>query len=134
MEFYLPSKEECDKICEQTDAFYKTERVIEGQEVVMYDYRLASISDFRDYKAFELRGITFVKNNNSWERNILMNKFFNVEQTTFDDLWEIDLGEGRVLRVSETHNFHLANGNTKFARDLTENDDIVGWDELTELQ
>jgi T4 RnlA family RNA ligase len=97
MKFYLPTKEECDKICEQTDAFYKTERVVEGQEVVMYDYRLASISDFREHNAFELRGITFVKNKDSWERNILMNKFFNAEQT---EGWMLkDLEDKKIVRV-----------------------------------
>jgi hypothetical protein len=135
MKYNLPTKEECDAICEKTDAFYKAERVIEGQNVVLYDYRLASISDFVDNDAFELRGICFVQNEDStWERNILLNKFFNVGQTSIDDLWEVDLGGDKPLRVSETHNFHLTNGDTKFARDLTENDDIVGWDELTELQ
>jgi hypothetical protein len=66
-----------------------------------------------------------------------MNKFFNIGQCSMDDLWEVVV-DGKTLRVTETHKFQVLSNtgkiNDKFARDLTENDDIQGWDELTELQ
>lgn len=91
MKFYLPTREECQTIIQNSEAFYCAERVIEGQKVEMYDYRLASLSDFQDNNAFELRGITFVydEETSTWERHILMNKFFNINQTEgwmYDDV------------------------------------------------
>jgi len=88
--FHLPTRNEAKSIVEKNDAFLLVEREVEGQKVEIYDYRLASISDFVDYNAFELRGITFVQNSSGeWERNILLNKFFNINQTTgwmYDDV------------------------------------------------
>lgn len=134
MEFHLLTKEECDLIVENSEAFYRADREVEGCNVAIYDYRLASLSDFTDNKAFELRGLCFVEQEDgSWQRNLLMNKFFNVNQCSMDDLWEIEVGDS-TLRVNETHLFHLANGKKKFAKDLTDKDDIVGWDKLTEDQ
>jgi len=135
MEFYLKTKEECDTIVQNNEAFIKAERFVEDCNVVIYDYRLAALSDFVNEEAFELRGLCFVEQpDGSWKRNLLMNKFFNVSQCSMDDLYEIELDNGDILKVGETHIFKLKNGKTKMARNLTENDDIVGWDNLTELQ
>lgn len=90
MEFYLKTKEEYDNIVASSEAFYRNDRVIEGQNVAIYDYRLASLTDFTDNEAFEMRGLTFVQNTDgTWTRHILMNKFFNVNQTIgwmYDDV------------------------------------------------
>ena len=98
MKFYLKTKEECDEIVKNSEAFYKAERVIEGQNVVIYDYRLASISDFVDNEAFELRGLCFVEQSDgSWKRNLLLNKFFNVGQTIG---WMLeDVQDKKIVRV-----------------------------------
>ncbi len=95
----LPTREEALHITENSEAFYVTERFVEGQKVEMYDYRLASLSDFVDNDAFELRGLTFVYNEDiqDWDRNILLNKFFNVGQT---DFWLFDdLKDKKIARV-----------------------------------
>ncbi len=42
----LPSREECSYITKNTDAFFVSETVIEGQKVEIYNYRLTSLSDF----------------------------------------------------------------------------------------
>lgn len=82
MDYNLLSKDDCDAICAKTEAFYRADRVVEGVNVAIYDYRLASISDFVDNKAFELRGLCFVEQpDGTWARNLLMNKFFNINQT-----------------------------------------------------
>lgn len=85
MNFHLPTREECQQIVKDSDAFYCSEKVIEGQRVEMYDYRLASHSDFFPEglpSRVELRGLTFVEQpDGTWQRNILLNKFFNVNQT-----------------------------------------------------
>lgn len=96
----LPTREECQKIVNKSDAFYCTETEVEGFKVEMYDYRLASHNDFINNDAYELRGITFVEQlDGSWERFILMNKFFNVNQT---NKWMYDdLKDKKIVRVQD---------------------------------
>lgn len=135
MKFNLPTKEQADEIVAKSEAFYRADRVVEGQNVAIFDYRLASLGDFVDNEAFELRGLTFVQESNgTWKRELLMNKFFNINQCSMDDLWEIELEDGTVLKLDEMQICTLANGKEKFARDLTENDDVVNWDKVTEEQ
>ena len=104
MKYYLKTKEECDAIVARNDAFLRADRVVEGFNVAIYDYRLASISDFVDDEAFELRGLTFVENpeTGEWERNLLMNKFFNINQSKFNDniswLYD-DVKDKKITRV-----------------------------------
>ena len=95
----IPTKRECDVIVENSEAFFRNETIVEGCEVRMYNYRLASLSDFKDNNAFELRGITFVKTNNGWERNILLHKFFNVNQT--EDYMLEDVKDKKIISVQD---------------------------------
>lgn len=98
MEFNLPTKAECDEIVKNSDAFYRADRVVEGFNVAIYDYRLASLNDFVSNKAFELRGLCFIQDSTGyWERNILMQKFFNISQT---EGWLIeDVKDKKIARV-----------------------------------
>ena len=100
MEYFLKTREECRQIVENSETFYVTETVVEGCKVELYDYRLASIKDFTDNEAFELRGLTFVEQTDgTWERNILMNKFFNVNQTV--GWMEDDVKDKKIVRVQD---------------------------------
>lgn len=83
------TRERCQEIVDKSDAFYCQETTVNGFQVEMYNYRLASFTDFDDNDAYELRGLTFVNNNGTWERFLAMEKFFNVNQTInwmYDDL------------------------------------------------
>ena len=97
----LPTREECQNIVKNSDAFYCTETIVEGFKVEMYDYRLASISDFENNNAFELRGLTFVYNelSKTWERHLLLNKFFNYSQTI--GWMPEDLDNKEIMSVQE---------------------------------
>lgn len=101
MNFHLPTREECQQIVKDSDAFYCSEKVIEGQRVEMYDYRLASHSDYfpeGSPSRVELRGLTFVEQpDDTWQINILLNKFFNVNQT-IGWMYE-DLKDKAIIRV-----------------------------------
>ena len=95
------SRDRCHEIVEANDAFFVTETSVNGYMVEMYNYRLASLSDFVDYNAFEMRGITFVYNPDTecWERHLAMEKFFNVNQTEgwmFDDL-----KDKKIVRIED---------------------------------
>lgn len=99
MNFHLPTREECQEIVKNNETFYCTLRNVDGFDVELYDYRLASYTDYLDNNAWELRGLCFVNNNGVWERNILMNKFFNLNET---ENWMLeDVQNKRVTRVQD---------------------------------
>lgn len=83
------TKEQCDLIVATNPAFYRIDTVVDGVNVFIYNYRLASITDFTDalrdnsnLQAFELRGITFVEQpDGSFERFLALSKFFNYSET-----------------------------------------------------
>lgn len=99
MNFYLPTREECQEIVKNNETFYCTLRNVDGFDVELYDYRLASYTDYLDNNAWELRGLCFVNNNGVWERNILMQKFFNLNET--QDWMLEDVQNKRVTRVQD---------------------------------
>ena len=80
--FNIPTYDEANAIIGRNDAFYKSCHVIDGYDVEVFNYRLAQHSDFKKENAEELRGLTFVKQDDgSWKRFIMLHKFFNVNQT-----------------------------------------------------
>lgn len=46
MNFYLPTREECQEIVKNNETFYCTSRNVDGFDVELYDYRLASYTDY----------------------------------------------------------------------------------------
>lgn len=97
----LPTREDCRKIVQNSEAFYCNRAEVNGYNVEMYDYRLASYMDFFENNAFELRGLTFVYDidNNAWVRHIALNKFFNINQTV-DWMYE-DVKDKKIVAVSD---------------------------------
>ena len=104
----LPTREQCQDIISKTEAFYCTKREVQGFEIELYDYRLASYTDYVNNNAFELRGLCFVNNNGTWERNILMNKFFNLNETQD---WMLD--DVKDKKIEETKNMTIENPSTE---------------------
>jgi len=91
--FHLPSYEECQNICRQTndEIFYESKTIIDGFEISIFNYRLAQYQDFLNHNAFELRGLTFVHNSDGsvHRRFLLFDKFFNLnenESTLYDTI------------------------------------------------
>jgi len=83
----LPSKFECDEIVSKCSCFYRNEYVIDGYRIHVYNYRLANYDDFATYNAFELRGLTFVEQEDgSWQRYLMLHKFFNIGENRAYDL------------------------------------------------
>lgn len=102
----LPTRERCQEIVNNSEAFYCTQRNIFGYNVELYNYRLASFGDFVLNDAWELRGLCFIQDENGlWHRNILMNKFFNLNESKFDGTdysWMIeDIKDKKITRVQE---------------------------------
>jgi T4 RnlA family RNA ligase len=90
-QYYLPSYEDCRAICDKYDdfQFYEGISFVDGYKICTFNYRLIGYNDFlyplgedSPVKAFELRGITFVFNEDGtlYKRYLLMNKFFNLNQ------------------------------------------------------
>jgi T4 RnlA family RNA ligase len=88
---YLPTYEDCIELCSRIDSpFYETKVVLDGYNVSLFNYRLAQYSDFTtplsnrpDVDGFEMRGLTFVfnKDGSVYRRFLLLEKFFNLNQT-----------------------------------------------------
>ena len=81
--FHLPNYIECLDICQKSDGlFYESKSNIDGYNVSMFNYRLATYNDFVTYGGFELRGLTFVFNldGSVYKRFLLMEKFFNINE------------------------------------------------------
>lgn len=104
--YFLPTKEQCDLICEKNEAFFAKHFTEEGQEVVVYNYFLAQFKDFShplvDYPeitAQELRGLTFVKEGDSWKRFIMLSKFYNINQSV--GWMEEDVRKQTILRTQD---------------------------------
>ena len=83
MKRYLLSYDEAVALTLGIDApFYESKFVVEGYDVSIFNYRLAMYSDFIDNLAFEMRGLTFVFNEDGslFNRYLLLHKFFNLNQ------------------------------------------------------
>ena len=62
-------------------AFYEVKFVLDGYNVSIFNYRLASYKDFSDNNAFEMRGLVYVFNHDgSYKTYRLLHKFFNLNQ------------------------------------------------------
>lgn len=97
MKINLPTRERCQEIVNKTEAFYCTQRNVYGYNVELYDYRLASFGDFVLNEAWELRGLCFIQDENGvWHRNILMNKFFNLNESELT-ISEVNDENGNIL-------------------------------------
>lgn len=92
MNYFLPTYDEAKEMVNSRGEliFYENVSYIDGYKVSMFNYRLAQYSDFlepvigKNYKAHELRGLTFVFNldGSLFKRYLLFNKFFNLNQVT----------------------------------------------------
>lgn len=83
MNYNLPTYEQCVKICsESNETFYETKFLIDGFNISVFNYRLATYQDFVTFEAFELRGLTFVfnKDGSLYQRYPLLEKFFNLNE------------------------------------------------------
>ena len=83
MKRYLLSYDEAVVLTLGIDApFYESKFVVDGYNVSIFNYRLAMYSDFIDNLAFEMRGLTFVFNEDGslFNRYLLLHKFFNLNQ------------------------------------------------------
>lgn len=108
--FYLPTYEECEKIVKCNEHFEKKEGFIGNYLFTIYNYRLASYSDFNDpfnkseenfpnLKAFELRGLTFIHDGENTYRWLALHKFFNVNQT-IEYMYD-DVKDKEIVQVQE---------------------------------
>lgn len=90
MRYFIPTFDEAMEIVKASEAFYVTQNVVNGYNVYVFNYRLATYGDFVTHNAWEMRGLTFVEymddnaigaNTPSYQHFILLDKFFNLDQT-----------------------------------------------------
>ena len=105
MKKQLLSYEEAKKIVENNETFYEKVVVVNGHKVSLFNYRLSQYSDFinpfenSDISGFELRGLTFVHEEDRVKRYLMLNKFFNLNQVPN---WQYaDVKDYRIVRVQD---------------------------------
>ena len=86
----IPTYEQALELCSDEDApFYESKMVVDGFNVSVFNYRLAQYKDFAnpipdkpELKGYEMRGLTFVFNEDGslFNRYVLLEKFFNLNQ------------------------------------------------------
>ena len=92
MKYFIPTYSECREICDANDnfTFFETKHEVDGFKISIFSYRLAMPTLFTnpiktkpEITAHELRGLTFVwnKDGSLFARYILMDKFFNLNQS-----------------------------------------------------
>ena len=98
---FIPSYDEAVAICQRNPAFYETKHKVNGYDVSVFNYRLATYDDFRSENAFEMRGLTFVFNSDGtlYKRFLGLHKFFNVNETEITQAH--DIKDYEVINVSE---------------------------------
>ena len=123
--------QDCIEICKINPVFLHKIEEVEGEKIHIFNYRLASHSDFEhpiensDIKAYELRGLTFVEKDEDFKRYIMLHKFFNLGETLgyqYDDVKDKkiiriqDKLDGSMIRFIRLHNGHII-PKTKFGVD-----------------
>lgn len=83
-------------VSESNGVFYETKHVVDGYDVSVFNYRLATYSSFSELNYLELRGLTFVfnKDGSLFKRYLLVEKFFNInenESTRLEDLKKLTI-------------------------------------------
>ena len=90
--YHIPTYEDCRLICDTHDnfIFYESKHKEDGFDISIFNYRLATFQNFEnpvpdrpDIKGYEMRGITFIFTSDGtlYKRYLLLDKFFNLEQT-----------------------------------------------------
>ncbi len=88
--YFIPTYAEAlEMTAGDTPSFYESKMVVDGYNVSVFNYRLAVYNDFvtpipskPEVKAYEMRGLTFVFNEDGslFNRYVLLEKFFNLNQ------------------------------------------------------
>ena len=80
---YIPTYKQAIDLCNKPNScFYETKFILSDYKISTFNYRLASERDFNEPGSLELRGITFVFNEDGtlFKRFFMLKKFFNVNQ------------------------------------------------------
>lgn len=133
--FKLPTFQECLQIVDKNEAFLHKVVSHEGYKFHLFNYMLAQYKDFKkpisdsDVEAFELRGLTFLENENGIHRYLMLHKFFNInqcEEYQYDDLKDLkiksieDKRDGSMIRFVKLPDGRIiAKTKMDFANDQT---------------
>lgn len=80
---FIPSYDEAVAICQRNPVFYETKLRVNGYDVSIFNYRLATFDDFKKENGYDMRGLTFIFNADGtvYKRFLGLEKFFNVNET-----------------------------------------------------
>lgn len=106
------TKEQADLIVQHNKSFNRKDEVINGRNVHQYNYHLACHKDFEDpfhesdidmdIKGYELRGLTFVEQEDgTYKRTLFMSKFFNLNEIESNMLHHLKDKEIRRIAIKD---------------------------------
>ena len=98
MQFYLPTKEECDEIVKNSKQFFRKDLEFLNKKVAIYHYKQGNFEEFKKFNAWELRSLTFVYEG-KWKRFLGIHKFFELNQAP--GWMEDDLRGKKVIKAVE---------------------------------
>ncbi len=100
--FILPSKEDADFIVGHSKQFFRKDDNFLDRQTAVYHYKQAKFEEFEKFKdkgSYELRGLTFIKNDKKWKRFLALHKFFELNQAP--GWMEEDLKNKKIIKAAE---------------------------------
>ena len=108
MKYFIPTYEQAVKMVESNPimTFYRTIHNVDEYEIHIFNYKLAWFKEFispvagEDWTAYEVRGLSFIfnKDGSLFNRHILLNKFWNINQN--EDTFLSNLKDKKVKYLS----------------------------------
>lgn len=97
--------EQCLEIVKKNDNFYEKIDIIDGYQISTFNYILSIYEYFKKplenstTTAFELRGLSFLHNENNHKRFLMLHKFFNLNEN--DDYLLSKLKNNKIIQIQE---------------------------------
>jgi len=97
---FIPDKTYCDALVEECSDVIKQDFIIDGYNISCYFHNNIDHASMLYYQAFELDGLTFVKNSSFvWDRYLMTHKLYYLNEN--DLVNANDLSDGQIVNATE---------------------------------
>lgn len=97
---FIPDKTYCDALVEECSDVIKKDFNIDGYDISCYYHNNIDYSSMHYYQAYELDGLTFIKNSGFvWDRYLMTQKLYYLNEN--DLVNANDLSDGQIVNVTE---------------------------------
>lgn len=105
MNHRLLTYQECKEIASKNENFYEKVLEIQGFKISIFNYIVSIYEHFKNpiktdnLTAYEMRGLTFIHQDNDHKRYLMLHKFFNLNEN--EDYQLEDLKKHRIVSIQE---------------------------------